>query len=102
MSRTYRRKNCHDEYYSTYEWEYDKSVYCRYKRFLVGKELKKALAIFHSDASFWNWQIPSDFVRDKNRELRSKNKAILRRAIRDDNDEPVFIPHLKNAAYDYW
>jgi len=105
MSRTYRRKNAHEEYSCTYEDDLvslEGGGYDWHRRFLKGKELKQALADYHSDTSQWNWNVPKDFIRAKNVEVRRKNKAIFDRSIRDDNDEPVFIPYIHNAAYDYW
>ena len=104
MSRTYRRKNSYQEFYVTFENERfcDGCWGATTRRYLEGKELKKALAQYHNDTEWWNWGVPAEFVRLKNRELRSKNKAILRNAIRDGNDEPMFIPYVKDAAYDYW
>jgi hypothetical protein len=104
MSRTYRRKNS-TGFDCTYENELvplPTGGWHWHRRFLKGKELKQALANFHSDTPRWNWSVPSDFVRTKNRKLRSKNKAILNRAIRNLNDEPMFIPYIHDALYDYW
>jgi len=100
MSRTYRRKNSDRE--SSCTWDWDFRIDEDHRFYLVGKELKKALAEFHSDSPRWSWGVPADFVRNKNRSLRSKNKAILNRAVDDYNDEPMFIPFIHDAMYDYW
>lgn len=105
MSRTYRRKNSYEEFNCTYEDDLNPLAgggydWCR--RFLKGKELKQALANYHSDTAQWSWGVPAYFVYSKNRQLRSKNKAILNCATRDCNDEPMFIPFIRDAMYDYW
>ena len=105
MSRTYRRKNSYEEFYCTYEDDLcplANGGYDWHRRFLKGKELKQALANYHSDTEQWSWGVPTDFVRSKNRQLRSKNKAILNRGVRNYNDEPMFIPFIRDAMYDYW
>lgn len=105
MSRTYRRKNSYEEFSCTYDDELitTNGNWFWHRRFLKGDELKRSLANFHSDTEQWNWGVPTDFVRSKNRELRSKNKAILKCAIRDfKDDEAVFVPFIHNAMYDYW
>jgi len=105
MSRTYRRKNSYEEFNCTYEDDLvplSSGGFDWHRRFLKDKELKHALANYHSDTERWSWGVPTSFVRSKNRELRSKNKTILKHAVHDYNDEPMFIPHIHNAMYDYW
>lgn len=105
MSRTYRRKNSYEEFGCTYEddlVELSTDGYDWHRRFLKDKELKHALAYYHSDSDTWSWGVPAYFVRSKNRQLRSKNKAILNRSVHNCNDEPMFIPFIRDAMYDYW
>lgn len=105
MSRTYRRKNAHEEFEYTYELEviFDRGgSFLRYDRFLEGVELKESLARYHSDDPAMAWAIDAIIRRSINRSLRSKNKQILRCAVRDCNDEPMFIPPTKDLQYNYW
>ena len=105
MSRTYRRKNSEEEFEYTYEFEviFDRGgSFLTWRRFLEGAELKRSLAMFHSDSDTFNWDVPTDYRRARNRERRSKNKAILARAVHNINDEPMFNPNLKDVRYDYW
>lgn len=107
MSKTYRRKNAHTEYDYTYERECDMTLYCglyyfnHYIRYLEGDELKRSLAQYHSDM-YNGWSVHAYFRRDLNRKHRSKNKAILNRAVRQYNDEPMFIPDYNTVEWEYW
>jgi len=106
MSRTYRRKNSYEEFDWTFEREYCGTWGPRgcafYRRYFEGQELKRELARYHADDPGIAWSIPSYFRKDKNRSLRSKNKAILNRAVHNINDEPMFIPFIRDAMYDWW
>ncbi len=73
MSRTIRRKNTRNDAYTVPPWK------------------------IHGDM-FRHINAPAWFRRFLNREIRSKNKAIL---IRWEEDLP-FIPHRKNANWEYW
>ena len=103
MSRTYRRKNgLQDDYWGVgYELEFRVGGGF-YRRYLEGAELKRSLAIYHSDTAEWAWHVPSDFRRCYNRRRRAQNKSILACAIRDMNDEPNFASVKKDVGYDYW
>jgi hypothetical protein len=101
MSRTIRRKNTKqglpfyvDRYYNIpdHYWYWGSSF--------SEKEWKLENILYHSDK--WESNAPKSFRQPMNRIFRSKNKAILDRAIRDNNDEPMFIPFTKDANWNYW
>jgi hypothetical protein len=101
MSRTIRRKNERwEEYWFVDAWynNYDHEV--RAVNVDYTKECKKRLADYHSDK--YNFHAPKDFRKSCQRDFRAKNRAILERAIRTNNDEPMFIPFIKNADWNYF
>jgi len=102
MSRTIRRKNSSlrrpfyvDSYYNVCEnfWPWSDNDYSE-------KHYQKDQRFYHSDK--WVANAPKAFRQTLNGSLRCKNKAILGRAIRDLNDEPVFRPFIKDANWMYW
>ncbi len=103
MSRTIRRKNATldrpfyvDSYFNIkphcgWLWEnenYSEEVHQKDQRF------------YHSDK--WESNAPKYYRQAMNRSLRAKNKAIIERAIRDFNEEPTFIPFIKDANWNYF
>ena len=106
MSRTYRRKNSYEEFNWTFEREYYRTFghhrCAYYRRYFEGQELKRELARYHADNPVIGWAIDAEFRRDLNRSKRNKNKQILRCAIRDCNDEPMFEPWSRDLQYNYW
>lgn len=100
MSRTIRRKNEKwervgfvDDWYTDYEHEVQ-AINVDYS-----VEYAKRFADYHSDK--YDFHAPKDFRQSLNREFRAKNNAILNHAIRTNND-PVFIPFIKNADWNYF
>lgn len=55
MSRTYRRKNSHEDWYA-WDWDFTGAIFV--KVYLKGGDLKKAKAIFHSDSEPWAHNSP--------------------------------------------
>jgi len=101
MSRTYRRKNAtHEAWRYDYEWEWNGNSI--YKRFLKGDELKRARAEFHADSNPGTWNAPKWFRQRFNQQYRVKNKEILARALRECDDEPMFIPNKHMANWEWW
>jgi len=100
MSRTIRRKNekwKHYRYVDAWYNEYEHEI--RAVNIDYSKEYTMRNADFHSDK--YDFHAPKDFRQSLNRELRSKNKAILNHSIRNDQDA-VFIPFIKNADWNYY
>jgi len=68
---------------------------------LSEEECIKNTAVYHSDM-YDGWRVPAHFRQTLNRIYRKKNKAILNRAVRCANDEPMFIPYIKDALWEWW
>lgn len=68
---------------------------------MEAEESKRMKAVYRSDA-YEGWNAPAHFRRGLTRIHRSRNKAILKQAMIDDNDEPMFIPDIKDAAWEWW
>jgi hypothetical protein len=69
---------------------------------LEGKEFKKDKARFHADHNAGYFNAPKWFRKELNRKNRSKNKAILARAIREGHNEPIFVPNKDTANWEWW
>lgn len=106
MSRTYRRKNVkcsHKNPWGTsYGWTWEWNGHFVYKRRLEGKEFKKDKALYHADHCAGYFNAPKWFRKELNQTRRAKNKEILSRAIRECNDEPMFIPDKNMANWEWW
>ena len=107
MSRTYRRTNHKAPEWVTHDWVRDEAHrgwhFRRYK--LKGKELKAAIARYHSDATVTMQMCPAWAKRDLNRKHRAKDKAVLRKLNSDPEkygESLTFRRVRKDALWNYW
>ena len=109
MSRTFRRKNSrpdylYDEKHCNFNKKHPYTVYKFWQDSLVkfgSIEHIKKIREYHSDKMYVG--CPASFKRNLNRELRTKNKQILKRIIKENEIEnDAFIPYRKTAMWLYW
>jgi len=100
MARTIRRKNERwEEYWFVDAWYNDYEHEICAVNVDYSKEYIKRKSEYHSDK--YTFHAPKDFRQSLNREFRAKNKAILNHSIRT-NIDPVFIPFIKDADWNYF
>jgi hypothetical protein len=105
MSRTYRRRGEHHEYYwMLRDWESAEPFGARIRLDRNSKEGRRALARFHSDAEVtMGSSAPRRYRRVFDHKLRSMNDRQLRRWLADPGYDPVFqIRHLHCANWSWW
>ncbi len=100
MSRTIRRKNeMWERYWFVDAWYNEFEHETRAINIDYTKEYTKRKTEYHSDK--YAFHAPKDFRQSLNREFRSRNKAILNYSVHNYQD-PVFIPFIKNADWNYY
>jgi len=104
MSRTFRRKREHHEYYWVlHDWE-SKSAYGQWVQLDPrSKTGRKAIARFHSDKSVTMGGAPRWYRKVSDHQIRTGNDRMMRCWLSDPEFDPVFrIWHNHDANWSWW